>query len=208
MQSIIAGDIINSKQHDPQRFLKVLKSTLEQYAAPGMFQIYRGDSFQALMDKPSLALKISLEIKAALKQTNDLDVRIAIGLGEVTIIDNNIAVSSGTALNRSGVLLDSLKSHGQNLMVASNHPLDVYMNTSLKLACLYMDRWSKASATTVFQLLKNPALTQNELGALLHIKQATASRRLDRAQWKETLELLELFQQYYKDISNDHLTTH
>lgn len=203
MNAIIAGDIVNSQQNNPGEYLSVLKEVLHQYAEEGMYQIYRGDSFQALITSPGEALYASIKIKAALKRIESLDVRIAIGLGDVKIIENNIAVSTGTALTRSGKLLDSLKEKGQNLMVLSNQSLDIYMNTALKLALLYMDDWTENSSETVYELLEHPKIKQDELGRKLGVQQATASRRIDRANWKETQELLELFVQYYNDISHD-----
>lgn len=203
MNAIIAGDIVNSQQNNPDEYLSVLKEVLHQYAKEGMYQIYRGDSFQALITSPAEALYASIKIKAALKRVASLDVRIAIGLGDVKIIENNIAVSTGTALTRSGELLDSLKEKGQNLMVLSNHSLDIYMNTALKLALLYMDDWTENSSETVYELLEHPKIKQDELGKKLGVQQATASRRIDRANWKETQELLKLFVQYYNDISHD-----
>lgn len=203
MNAIIAGDIVNSQKNNPAEYLSVLKEVLHQYAKEGMYQIYRGDSFQALITSPAEALYASIKIKAALKRVASLDVRIAIGLGDVKIIENNIAVSTGTALTRSGELLDSLKEKGQNLMVLSNHSLDIYMNTALKLALLYMDDWTENSSETVYELLEHPKIKQDELGKKLGVQQATASRRIDRANWKETQELLKLFVQYYNDISHD-----
>jgi hypothetical protein len=203
MNAIIAGDIINSQQHHPDEYLIVLKEVLSEYSKDEMFQIYRGDSFQALVSKPALALQASIKLKAALKRIDSLDVRIAIGLGTVDIIDNNIAVSSGNALKRSGVLLDSLKEEEQNIMVQSDHPLDQYMNTALKMALLYMDNWTENGAAVVYELLKHPKITQEEIGKKLGVQQATASRRLDRANWKETQQMFLLFEQYFKDISHD-----
>ncbi|WP_240642391.1 hypothetical protein [Nonlabens xiamenensis] len=204
MEVIIAGDIVDSQKNPPELYLEILKSILLKYSRTNMFQMYRGDSFQAWINKPEDALKAAIEIKAALKRNEGLDVRIAIGLGSINLIDNNIAVSTGTALTRSGALLDSLKSREQNLMVDADSPLDIYMNTALQMALLYMDEWTENSAATIHAVLDQPATTQEALGKLLGIRQATASRRLDRGYWKETQILLGLFVQYYKDVSHAH----
>jgi len=202
MEAIIAGDIINSQKHNADKYLSVLKQVLNEHSKEGMYQIYRGDSFQAILNRPHLGLFTALKIKAALKRSENLDVRIAIGLGDVNIIENNIAVSTGNALIRSGELLDSLKEKEQNIMVRSDHKLDTYMNAVLKMALLYMDDWTENAAAVVYELLNNPGITQEELGKRLGIQQATASRRLNRANWQETQELYTLYQQYYKDVSH------
>lgn len=202
MEAIIAGDIINSQKHNADTYLSVLKQVLSEHSKDGMYQIYRGDSFQAILNRPQLGLFTALKIKAALKRSENLDVRIAIGLGEVNIIENNIAISTGSALTRSGELLDSLKEQEQNIMVRSDRTLDVYMNAVLKMALLYLDNWTENAAAVVYDLLNNPGMTQEELGKKLGIQQATASRRLNRANWQETQELYGLFHQYYKDVSH------
>jgi hypothetical protein len=203
MKAILAGDIINSQQHHPDEYLNVLKEVLREYSKDGMFQIYRGDSFQALISEPVMALQASIKLKAALKRIDSLDVRIAIGLGAVNIIDDNIAVSSGNALTRSGELLDSLKEKEQNIMVKSGHKLDVYMNAILKMSLLYLDHWTENAAAVVYELLNHPGITQEELGKRLGIQQATASRRLTRANWQETQEMCGIFHNYYNDVSHD-----
>lgn len=202
MEAVIAGDIINSQKNLPEDYLEIINSILLQHSKAGMYQIYRGDSFQALISDPTQALYASIKLKAALKRSGSLDVRIAIGLGNVEVIDDTIAISRGTALTRSGELLDSLKEQNQNLMVKGGHPLDKYFNTTLKMALLYMDRWTESGAAAVYELLEHSSITQQELGKKLGVQQATASRRLDRAHWKETQELFQLFHQYYKDVSH------
>lgn len=200
MEVVLAGDIIGSQKNSTDDYLKIIEPILEKYSKKGMYQIYRGDSFQAWLEKPQLALFVSIKIKAALKRIGLLDVRIAIGLGDINLIEKNIAKSNGSALTRSGVLLDSLKDIDQDLMVDSGHPLDKYMNTTLQIALIYMNEWTENGASTIFESLNNPGITQKELGAILGVKQATASRRLDRAHQKETDLLLNLFIQYYKDV--------
>ncbi|SCY12090.1 SatD family (SatD) [Nonlabens sp. Hel1_33_55] len=207
MQVVIAGDIINSQKHDPDKYLSVLKDILSAYSTEGMYQIYRGDSFQAKLNQPEQGLLTSIKLKAALKRFEKLDVRIAIGIGNIQIAENNIAISTGSALTRSGELLDSLKKKGQNIMVRSDHQLDKYMNTALKMAMLYMDDWTENAAAIVYEQLSHPEWTQEELGKKLGIQQATASRRLTRANWHETQELSQLFEQYYNDVSNGASTT-
>ncbi len=200
MEVVIVGDIVGSKKNNAQDYLEIIIPILKQCCDKGMYQIYRGDSFQARIKNPVLALYISLKLKAALKSTGSLDVRIAIGMGDIELVDGDIALSRGTALTRSGELLDSLKERNQKIMVRADHKLDSYMNATLKMALLFLDNWNKNAASIVYEIMNNPQITQEKLGERLGIQQATASRRLDRAHWKETQELFHLFQQYYTDV--------
>ncbi len=65
-----------------------------------------------------------------------------------------------------------------------------------------MNEWTQNGASTVYEMFKTPYITQAELGKKLGVQQATASRRLDRAHWQETQEVLNVFKQYYKDVSD------
>ena len=59
-----------------------MKYALDQYGQePASWEIYRGDSFQ-LETTPEKALEASIYIKANIKQLRNLDVRMAIGLGQ------------------------------------------------------------------------------------------------------------------------------
>lgn len=84
MTSIITGDIINSKKSAPKQWLEGLKTVLNYFgSSPLIWEIYRGDSFQVEV-KPKDALKASILIKAAIKQFEIIDVRLAIGIGDKT----------------------------------------------------------------------------------------------------------------------------
>lgn len=203
MKAIIAGDIISSQQMEAGFFLNELDKVLNQLQEVDLFHIYRGDSFQLLIKETSTALLVCLKIKTALKRKG-IAARMAIGLGDVELIQNNIAISTGSAFTRSGALLDSLKELKQNIMVDSgNIHYDTYINTSLQLALTFMDSWTNNGAEVLFEVLNHPDQTQQQIGERLGIKQSTASRRLDRVQLKEVQALLELFEKYYfKDINH------
>jgi hypothetical protein len=202
MEVVLAGDIIGSKKNQPNDYLTIIEPILTKHSKKGMYQIYRGDSFQSWMEDPLMALHCAVELKAALKRSSTLDVRIAIGIGKINLIDDNIAKSTGSALTYSGELLDQLKSKEQEIMIKSGDELDHYINIILKLALLYMNSWTENGAATIYEMFKTPHITQEELGKKLGVQQATASRRLDRANWQETQELLNTYKRFYKDVSD------
>jgi hypothetical protein len=109
MTSILTGDIINSKGENPKKWLSSLKNVLNSYANENSgWEIYRGDSFQIEL-QPEEALEAALRIKAAIKQYKNLDVRIAIGLGDKTYSSKNITESNGSAFVNSGECFENLK---------------------------------------------------------------------------------------------------
>ena len=108
MTSIITGDIINSKGSSPKAWLPELKTILSHYGSnPVQWEIYRGDSFQ-LEVTPDKALEACILIKATIKQFKNLDVRLAIGIGNKTFDSEKITESNGTAFVNSGECFEAL----------------------------------------------------------------------------------------------------
>ena len=193
MTSIITGDIINSKKSSPKNWLEALKSILKSFGnSPKTWEIYRGDSFQ-LEVNPKQALAACMLIKATIKQFENIDVRLAIGIGEKTYQSKNITESNGSAFVNSGECFESLKK--TTLAIKSHNELfDTSINIMLDLAQLTINNWSSTSAILVKTTLENPDLNQNQLAKILERTQGNVSQGLKRAGFDEISKLLH----YYK----------
>jgi hypothetical protein len=193
MTSIITGDIINSKGSSPKAWLPELKTILSHYGSnPVQWEIYRGDSFQ-LEVTPDKALEACILIKATIKQFKNLDVRLAIGIGNKTFDSEKITESNGTAFVNSGECFEALK----KITLAIKSPINSFdqpLNIMLELALLTINYWSSTSATLVKTALEYPALNQKKLADLLEKTQGNISQGLKRAGFDELSKLLE----YYK----------
>ena len=195
MTAILTGDIINSRKRGSALWIDGLKVLLAQYGqTPADWEIFRGDQFQLEIRNPEQALLIALEIKAYLK-TLKLDARISIGIGDKTYTAANISESNGSAFVRSGEYFDTLKKQKLTLAVnTGNSTVDAELNLMLQLALTFLNSWLPQSAEFFLVAIKNPELSQEELGAKLGINQAAVSRRRKRAQYDLLLEL----NQYYR----------
>ena len=120
MVAIITGDIIASRKLiDQDKWLMPLKSLFITWGdSPKDWKIDRGDSFQVEIKKSEDALLKALEIKALIKniapisenkKNSTIDVRLAIGIGEITYEGDAISESNGTAFINSGEKFDVLK---------------------------------------------------------------------------------------------------
>jgi hypothetical protein len=152
------------------------------------FELFRGDSFQALLAQPKDALRLALLWRAAMKATtsenHQWDVRIAVGIGPVTHHAKTLAASGGPAFQHSGILLDSLK-HNDAQRIAFHIPDEDWneaLNTECILAEQIISRWTPAAAETVLQLLLYDE-TQQSLAARLGISQSSVHKRLQTAGW-------------------------
>lgn len=201
MISIITGDIINSRKLPSVAWIEGLKQLLNTLGKnPSEWEIYRGDEFQLEVKNPSEALHHAFLIKSYLKSIK-LDVRISIGFGEKSYSASKISESNGSAFIRSGELFDTLKKQKNNLAINTGNPdFDKEMNLMLRLGLTFMDQWLAQSAEFVLTTLKNPTLSQEEIGLLLNINQAAVSRRRTRAKFDLVLELESYFRKKIKTI--------
>jgi hypothetical protein len=202
MISIITGDIINSRKLPSAIWMEGLKELLTTIGnSPSEWEIYRGDEFQLEIKEPTEALGYAFLIKAYLK-TLKLDVRMSIGFGDKTYTTAKISESNGTAFIRSGELFETLKKQKINLAInTANIDFDEEINLMLRLGLTFMDHWLVQSAEFVLLTLKNPTLSQEEIGLQLNINQAAVSRRRTRARFELVLELEAYFRKKIKTIN-------
>jgi len=196
MISVITGDIINSRKAEAGTWIKQLKEELNSFGKnPSEWEIFGGDSFELLINDPMKALLTALRIKASIKKLKPLDVRMAIGIGEMTFKSRRITECNGPAFINAGDRFKSLRKERLKLAVKSSWPdFDKIINICLKLGMIAMDRWSVVSAETVALALLYPESSQEELGEKLKIKQNSVSLRFKRAHFDEIMEINDLYQ--------------
>jgi len=184
MTAIITGDIKNSRQSSPQTWLKHLKEAMSFYGKePSQWEIFRGDSFQ-LETHPEKALEAVMTIKSAIKKTKGLDVRAAIGLGNVSYRGKGLTESNGSAFIHSGECFEKLKKNGLAIETPWDD-LNKKMNIMFLLANRIMEEWAPKSAA-VFQLaLEHPKVNQATLASMAGVGQSNISRGLKRAGFDE-----------------------
>ncbi|HLP73295.1 MAG TPA: hypothetical protein VK155_10360 [Bacteroidales bacterium] len=202
MISIITGDIINSRKAETRVWIKQLKDELSSFGKnPSDWEIFGGDSFELRVNDPLKALLASLRIKAAIKLLKPLDVRMAIGIGEMTYKSRKISECNGPAFIYSGDKFQTLKKEKLKIAVKSDWPdFDNIVNLCLRLGMIAMDRWSAVSAETVLMALSYPGASQEDLGRKLKIKQNTVSVRFKRAHFDDIMEINDLYQNELKKL--------
>lgn len=110
MIGVLTGDIIKSRRvQNPQIYLEKLKSEFNEIGSQVKYWvIFRGDSFQVLIENFPRLFKHAIRIKAAVKTINLLDVRIAMGIGNISFEASSISESNGGAFINSGDCLNKL----------------------------------------------------------------------------------------------------
>ncbi len=199
MIAIITGDIINSDGHKTSEWVEMLKKRFSVWGeSPTEWEIYRGDEFQIKIT-PKKALWAAIQIKALIKSFKDLDVRMAIGVGDETFKGDSVSESNGSAYQRSGRTFETLKEQKLNLAITtSNQKQDEALNLMFKLALSFMDEWTSVSAEIVALVLENPKHSQQEIAKQLHIQQSAVSQRQKRAELDLVMALLDFYPQTVK----------
>ncbi|WP_418263020.1 transcriptional regulator [Flavobacterium faecale] len=199
MFAVITGDIVHSRKTAVEVWLIALKEILSQYGtSPKDWEIYRGDSFQ-IITAPEQALILSFIIKSYLK-SKAINIRMAIGIGEMDYQADKATESNGTAFVNSGTCFDSLKK--QTLAIKTPwENCNITLNIMLDLATLTMDKWTVKTAEVVLFKLQNPEMNQKDIADNLHKKgQGNISEALKRGGYDELHQLLVYYQQSISEL--------
>ena len=203
MEAIITGDIINSEDYLTSDWLGALKNYFfELGESPTDWEIYRGDEFQLRVPLEN-ALEVAIRIKALMKSVKGLDVRMGIGIGDVTFVGVGISESNGPAYQLSGRTFEALKENKINLSIATGKKFyDRTLNLMIKLALDFVDDWSPVSAEIVAMALEDPNASQQDIAERLNIKQSAVSQRQKRARLDLVQELIAYYTETIKEIAS------
>lgn len=201
MIAVITGDIINSQHADTEVWITKLKNLLENWGnAPQVWEIYRGDEFQFKCNIDDVFWHF-LAIKSLIKSQENLDVRIAIGIGQENFSSEKITESNGSAYVNSGRLLNDLKSDGDTVSIkTSNDSIDRDLNILLKWASKDFDKWTMATSEIIHEMIMNQDITQEDLAKKFAISQSSISQRLKRANYELIVETNQYFRKKISEL--------
>jgi len=120
--AVLTGDLVESSKLSAEASnaaLDLLRDAVRQFGEthPGSVSLpldsFRHDSWQLLLERPELALRAAVFLRASLKMASSpeasLDSRIAVGLGTVeTVSEDRVSRSRGPAFTHSGKALDAM----------------------------------------------------------------------------------------------------
>lgn len=213
MHAVITGDIIHSTALgavERKIMLDVLKQVftrVEGKTKKNIFRVYRGDSFQGIIQKPDQALLCALKIKTALLRTSlpeekkqKLDARIAIGIGKTELANKKMELSDGEAFRNSGQLLnpktkeDYKRLREYKLLFKSpweevNREMEVLFSALDGL----LSKWTIEQAEVIYELLNNK--NQTQVARQLKKSQGAISERVQNANWLAISNILKRFEE-------------
>jgi hypothetical protein len=218
IKAVVTGDIIDStklSEEENNTLIQGLKYIIDKLEENQTIrgEIFRGDSLQCLINKPSQALKIALLIKTyvkgivsmnKLKQKNELDklinkpifdIRIAIGIGEVNSEKEKLSISQGEAFNFSGRLLDEMKNK-QTIAIKTNDQYKEELDTSFKLLDFILSNATQNQCEVIYYKLNG--LTEVEISEKIGINQSAINQRSNSSGWGAIHSLINRFESIYE----------
>jgi len=200
ISAVLTADVVNSSYLSGsvmERLIQALKEELKEGTPPVHF--YRGDGFNLLVP-PEKALLTAARLRAISKTfqpaelQEDIDIRIAIGLGHVEEPVLSMANGVGEAFNLSGRELDIITKNSRRLAIRCS---DIEAETGFRAVILYADyilsRLTPKQAEVVLGLLRGS--NEKEIALQLHKKQPTVNKLKRAALWDEFEQLIQLYQE-------------
>jgi hypothetical protein len=122
IKGVITGDIVDSTLV-PIEFRHIVIDIMNNVVVDFKplvkvdYEIYRGDSFQVVVDDITHALEVAIAIRSALRSItiegqDTLDARLSVGIGEISFLSDSILTSDGEAFRYSGREFDALGKKG------------------------------------------------------------------------------------------------
>jgi hypothetical protein len=213
--AVLSGDLIGSasmSSHEGRPVAEILKAAVEE--AVGAFpsvrlsplDVFRGDSWQLMVEPANEALRVSLFIRAHLRGHGPTripywDTRIAIGLGSVDhVVSDQISESQGEAFVVSGRGLDGLADERNRTMVLCPANRDVRPAEAAVISLLdaLVRGWSDKQALAVAGRLRG--WTQEAIAESFTppVKQHTAGAHLLKANWEAIEDALFWFSETFQ----------
>jgi hypothetical protein len=208
MNAVISADLIDYTKLTIEQEDLVINSIYETFESDteirtnvdSSFVITRGDSIQIELDIPEQALQAALLLKSGINKTvfvkgnrtPDIDVRIAIGIGEISKKRPYVNESTGDAYIYSGRTLDLMKQKRRRLAIKTfSDVLNNELETEFQLLEVILANWTVQAAEAVYWTLRD--LNENEISEKLGITQSAVNQRKKTAGWKGIETLLERF---------------
>lgn len=212
--AVITGDLVSSselKYEERVSFLSYLRNSFdliqEQLQLQGdiflPFEVFRGDSFQTVINRPEHALLASILMLLKLSSYNakskEPAARISVGIGTVDYVpeSGSVGEADGMAFRLSGKALDNMKEKGQYLLVTTQDPA---LNLMFESQCAFFDlvaaRWTDVQKEILLERLSGS--TQEEIASKRGKSQSSVSQSLNAAGFDAVKKFLDNYESLFE----------
>ncbi len=215
--AVITGDIIESslaEKAEKNALIKSLKKafkgikqwdSVNENSLP-KFDVFRGDSFQGVMANPCQALRAAIFIRSAMRKNQPVqkdenwDVRLAIGLGTIDHLPENVSEGDGPAYRNSGPIMDELKGDYKTAITTPWEAINKEFKASSALLDAVISKWTAQQSEIIWYLLRNEKA--KDIAEELDISQAAVHYRVKGSAWFAIEKLLQRYEQIIEQTIN------
>ena len=190
MKAVIKGIILNTEETDSESWIKNLSNLFKTVGKENKDWTFSHQNQFLLIIDAIQAFEFGLLIRSTILSTKGLDVKIAIGIGELDYTNDQILDYTGEALKNCTSQFNELKK-SNFAMKTSNEKINQQVKTVVDLVMFITNHWTDKMAEYYKIAFINQQLNQKELAKLLHLKsQSTISSILKRAAYEEILQAI------------------
>lgn|SRR6185312_10519083 len=202
--AVLTGDVVNSTQLLPKQERELFGRLMNETLKGHPYEFYRGDSFQAFIDKPEKALQLALACRVLAIRFSDqtvltFDIRISIAIGKVTLPISSLGTAKEQPFILSGRRLDTLKKEGRRIAITCG---DAKADIAFDIMSSYLDSILRKMTTTqadvIVELLNG--IPQQQLAGSLGKSKSTISELATAGRWSEIDTLMKQYEQLVKLI--------
>ncbi|MBN2554318.1 MAG: hypothetical protein JXA97_00140 [Anaerolineales bacterium] len=211
--AVLTGDVVGSTRirgEERLELLEIMRETAillrEQFPldVPLPLEIFRGDSWQVLVQNPENALKVGLFFRACIRmgmKDRQMDTRFSIGLGAIDLLpEDQVSSGDGEAFWLSGHGLERMPRNRRMVILLSANYADCQSDGAdsiLFLMDTLASRWTCKQAEAVVGALAGK--TQERIAqtwAENPITQQAVAQHLDRAGWNAVEHGISFFERW------------
>lgn len=163
--------------------------------------VFRGDSWQALIDDPVLSFRAAMFLRAYIRSAGgkNPDTRMAIGIGTIDYVPpGQVSAGDGEAFRRSGKLLEKMAgpNRGSTRFAFAESPAEALVDAVVRLTAALADSWSSRQARAVLGALQGLSPARIVGVWPEQITRQAASKHLSRAGWPAINHALSAFESH------------
>jgi hypothetical protein len=205
--AVLTGDIINFthlKDKDRLKLINETEALLKSWVKrPNLAEVFRGDSFQLMIEDTGNAIKKSIQLICWFKMHSDdksninLGSRISVGIGDVAYNGKSVLDSDGEAFHLSGRNFDKMADNEVLRIKTANDQTNEQIAIILTFANIIINQWTTSQAEVIYLAING--YTQTKMAKELGIQQGAVNNRLKVANWKTIQEGIDYIIQLIKE---------
>jgi hypothetical protein len=205
----ISADIVSSTSLSKSALIELagkIKSFLELIAEryPGFWgRLVKGDSIECVMNDANQALRIAVMLKALVKsyqpsesssspQFKGIGLRMAIGIGEMRIVDRSLDIMDGEAIYLSGRALMDMREKNSFQLVTKNDVCNGAFKVIINLLNLPLSKATKRQCETLFFRLQSSM--DEDVAERMNISRQGVNQNLRNIGWDAIKSAIDYFE--------------